>query len=56
MAKLVKQKYRTLKGEEKINCYKVTLSKFIVDASGIKDEDEILISAQKNKIIIEKAK
>ena len=55
MAKLNKQKYYSAKGEAKVNCYKVNLSKFIVEASGIKDEDEIIIYAQKNKIIIEKA-
>lgn len=56
MAKLVKQKYKTLKDEVKINCYKVALSKFVVEASGIKDDDEIVIYAENNKIIIEKAK
>lgn len=56
MAKLVKQKYYTSKGQAKVNCYKVALSKFIVEASGIKEDDEIIVYAQNNKIIIEKAK
>lgn len=56
MAKLNKQKYYSTKtGESKVNCYKVNLSKFIVEASGIKEDDEIIIYAEKNKIIIEKA-
>lgn len=56
MAKLVKQKYYTAKGQSKVNCYKVALSKFIVEASGIKEDDEIIVYAEKGKIIIEKAK
>lgn len=56
MAKLVKQKYYNAKGEAKVNCYKVTLSKFIIEAAGIKEDDEIIISAEKGKIIIEKSK
>ena len=56
MAKLVKQKYYTAKGQGKVNCYKVTLSKFIVEASGITEDDEIIVYAEGNKIIIEKAK
>lgn len=55
MAKLVKQKYYTAKGQSKVNCYKVALSKFIVEASGIKEDDEIIVYTDGKKIIIEKA-
>lgn len=54
MAKLNKQRYRTMKNEIKINCYTVNLSKEIVKQANIKDDDEIKISVKDNKIIIEK--
>lgn len=53
MAKLVKMKYRTLGGDIKINSYIATISKKIVAASGIDTEKEIIVKAEKNKIIIE---
>lgn len=54
MTKLNKQMYYTSKGEKKINCYKLNISKEIVKESGITDQDTIVISAEKNKIIIKK--
>ena len=56
MAKLVKQKYYTAKGQAKVNCYKVALSKFIVEASGITEDDEIIVYAEGNKKKKKKAK
>ena len=56
MAKVNKQNYYNSKGEAKVSCYKVAISKFILQASGIKEDDEIVIYAENNKIIIEKAK
>lgn len=56
MAKLVKQKYYTAKGQAKVNCYKVTVPKFVVEASGIKEDEKINVYAEGNKIIIEKAR
>ena len=53
MAKLVKMKYRTVGGELKINSYNVTISKKIVAESGLDPEKEIIVRAEKGKIIIE---
>lgn len=52
--KLVKQKYFTAKGEEKVNCYKLTISKGIINAAGIKPEDDLKVYVDNDKIIIEK--
>ncbi len=54
MAKLTKQKYATLKGEQKINCYILHIPKVIVDQTELADS-EIKIYAKDGKIIIEKA-
>ena len=54
MAKLTKQKYATLKGEQKINCYIAHISKEIVEQTDLSDS-EIKIYAKDGKIIIEKA-
>ena len=52
--KLVKQKYFTASGEAKINCYKLTIAKkHIVDA-GIKENDNLEVYTEGNKIIIRK--
>ena len=54
MPKLAKQYYFNAKGEKKINCYKVNISKQIIDKTNLEDE-EIKIVVKDNKIIIEKA-
>lgn len=54
MTKLAKQYYINAKGDKKINCYKATISKEVLKKSNIKENDEIIVSAKKGKIIIEK--
>ena len=53
MAKLNKMKYRTVAGDLKINTYVATISKKIVVESGLDPEKEIIVKAEKGKIIIE---
>lgn len=53
MAKLIKMKYRTLRGDIKINSYNASISKKIIKESGIDPEKEIIVKAEKNRIIIE---
>lgn len=55
MAKLNKQYYYTSTGEKKLNCYHVIITKEIVNKANIKEEDEIKIYTNDNKIIIEKS-
>lgn len=52
--KLVKQKWFTRAGEEKINCYKITISKKVVKEVGFTDKDDLIVKAEGNKIIIER--
>lgn len=54
MPKLAKQYYLNAKGEKKVNCYKVNLSKQLVDKTDLEDK-EIKIVVKDNKIIIERA-
>ena len=53
--KLTKQYYYNAKGERKINCYKVTITKDLAKSVGIEENDDIKIYAKDNKIVIEKA-
>ena len=53
MAKLTKMKYRTIGGEIKINSYNASISKKIIKESGIDPEKDIIVKAEKNRIIIE---
>ena len=53
MAKLAKMRYRTVAGDLKINTYVATISKKIVVESGLDPEKEIIVRAEKGKIIIE---
>jgi len=53
MAKLNKNYYYSKNGERKINCYLVNIPKEIVEKTNIGD-NEIKISIQNNKIVIEK--
>ena len=54
MSKLNKQVYYNSKGEKKINCYHIIVSKEIVAKAGINEDDEIEIKAKGSKIIVEK--
>lgn len=54
MPKLAKQYYLNAKGERKINCYKINISKEIIEKTNIKNNDNIKVYAKDNKIIIEK--
>lgn len=54
MSKLAKQYYLNAKGEKKVNCYKLNLSKQLVDKTDLENK-EIKISTKDNKIIIERA-
>ena len=56
MAKLIKMKYRTLVGDIKINSYNASISKKIINESGIDPEKEIIVKAENGKIIIEQKK
>lgn len=56
MAKLIKMKYRTVGGDLKINAYNANISKNIIKESGIDPEKEIIVKAEKGKIIIEQKK
>lgn len=54
MAKLGKNSYWTSKGEKKLNCYMVPVSKEIVAQTNITEKDELKITAKDNKIIVER--
>lgn len=54
MGKLNKQVYYNSKGEKKINCYHIIVSKEIVAKAGINEDDEVEVKAQGKKIIVEK--
>lgn len=54
MGKLNKQVYYNSKGEKKINCYHIIVSKEIVAKAGINEDDEIEVKAKGKKIIVEK--
>lgn len=52
MARLSKNYYRTAKGEKKLNCYGVKISKEIVKKAGLEDK-QINVYAKGKQIIIE---
>ena len=52
--KLVKQKYYTASGEQKVNCYKITISKKHIERAGITETDDVEVYTEGNKIIIRK--
>lgn len=54
MAKLVKHKYYTSKGEGKVFSYNVAISKTIIQSLGWSGEEQIKVYAKNGKIIIEK--
>lgn len=54
MPKLNAMKYITASGERRINCYRIIIPKEVVKDAAIKDTDDLIVRAAKNKIIIEK--
>ena len=55
MPKLAKNKYRTLGGEVKVNSYLISIPKKIVNETNIKENDNVKVYSERNRIIIEKA-
>lgn len=54
MSKLNKQVYYNSKGEKKINCYHIIVSKEVVAKAGFNDDDEVEVRAVGKKIVVEK--
>lgn len=54
MQKIQQQRYRTINGEIKINCYKITLSKEVVKQAGFDEQTKLNVRAENGKIIVEK--
>ena len=53
MTKLVKQCWITAKGIKKVNCYKATIPKDLVEKLGLQDK-KIVVKIENNKIVIDK--
>lgn len=53
MQKIQQQRYKTMSGEIKVNCYKITLSKEVVRQAGFNEETKLKVRAENGKIIIE---
>ena len=53
MQKIQQQRYKTMSGEIKVNCYKITLSKEVVRQAGFNEETKLEVRAENGKIIIE---
>ena len=53
MPKLAKQYWINAKGERKVNCYKLTISREIVEQLNLQDR-EIKVKIIDNKIVIDK--
>lgn len=53
MAKLVKQCWISAKGIKKVNCYKATIPKELVEKLGLQDR-EVEIKIEGNKIVIDR--
>jgi len=54
MPKLARNNYTDAKGVRKLNCYSIAIPKRVVEETGIKDNDEVMVYANGDKIIIEK--
>lgn len=52
--KLTKQNYYTAKGESKVNCYKLAVSKKYLEQAGINENDDLEIYVEGNKIIVKR--
>ena len=53
MAKLVKQCWISAKGIKKVNCYKATIPRELVEKLGLQDK-EIVVKIENDKIVIDK--
>ena len=53
MTKLAKQYWINAKGERKVNCYKLTISREIVEKLGLQDK-EIILKIIDNKLVLDK--
>lgn len=53
MTKLVKQCWYNSKGEKKVNCYKATIPRELVEKLGLQDK-EITVKIENNKIVLDK--
>lgn len=53
MTKLAKQYWINAKGERKVNCYKATIPKELVEQLGLQDK-EIKVKIENNKIVLDK--
>ena len=56
MQKIQQQRYRTISGEMKLNCYKITLSKDVVKQAGFDEKTRLETRAEGGRILIERAK
>ena len=54
--KLSKNMYTTSKGERKLNCYNIAIPKEIIKKTNIKEDEQLKIYAEEQKIIITVAK
>lgn len=54
--KLVRQKYFNASGEAKVNCYKLTISKKLINDAGIEEHDDLEAYVEGDKIVIKKKK
>jgi antitoxin component of MazEF toxin-antitoxin module len=55
MPKLAKNMYKSLvTGERRLNCYVISIPKKVVEQTNIKDDDNLKVYSEGNKIIIEK--
>lgn len=53
MAKLAKQYWINAKGERKVNCYKATIPRELVEKLGLQDK-EIILKIIDNKLVLDK--
>ena len=53
MTKLAKQYWINAKGERKVNCYKATIPRELVEKLGLQDK-EIKVKIENNKIVLDK--
>lgn len=53
MAKLAKQYWYNSKGEKKVNCYKATIPRELVEKLGLQDKD-LVAKIENNKIVLDK--
>ena len=53
MPKLARNNYTDAKGVRKLNCYSIAIPKKVVEETGINADDEVIVYANGDKIIIE---